>query len=112
MRWVVLLVGFVAGAATTWLLTVRRVTRTVSGGDERVDAGFDRADFDRADLERADVDDDDSDAADFGGVATTALVDTHGVGARWIPDAEDEDAVLHPHRNAPRAPGHRDAGSG
>ena len=102
MRWVVLLVGFVAGAATTWLLTVRRVTRTVPGGDERVGADFERADFD----------DDDSDAADFGGVATTALVDTHGVGARWIPDAEDEDAVLHPHRNAPRGPGHRDAGSG
>lgn len=37
MKWLLMLLAFVLGAAITWFLTVKRVTRTVSAGDGAAD---------------------------------------------------------------------------
>jgi hypothetical protein len=75
VKWVLLLVAFVAGAGLTWLLTVHRVTRDVPVG------GAPDAD-DRTE----------DDASGFGGPSSG---ESSGVaGARWMRDAQDEDALL------------------
>jgi len=64
-----LLLAFVAGAVVTWLLTVHRVSREVDPGASGP-----------------------SDDADFGGTRSAESSGT--AGARWMGDAEDEDALL------------------
>ncbi len=81
MRGVLFLVAFVAGAAITWLLTVHRVSREGSP--------------DTPDTPDAAVA-----ASDFGGSRSE---ESSGLaGARWMGDAEDEDALL-PDAHSPRA---------
>ncbi|WP_323101639.1 hypothetical protein [Intrasporangium sp. YIM S08009] len=72
MKGVLLLIAFVAGGVLTWLLTVHRVTREVA--TDATDA---------------------SDAADASGFGGPPSGESSGVaGARWMGDAEDEDALL------------------
>ena len=77
MKGVLLLVAFVAGGVLTWLLTVHRVTREVAS-DADADA--------------------DVDASGFGGPRSGES--SGAAGARWMGDAEDEDALL-PDATAP-----------
>jgi hypothetical protein len=113
----VLLIALVLGAGITWLLTVHSVTRALPVGGSRGPRGAGgpggpgrpEGSGVRPSSRGAEPED-----AAFGGAATPASVDTRGAGARWMPDAEDEDALLHPHRSAPpdRGPQDRNRGPG
>jgi hypothetical protein len=100
VKWLLALVAFLLGGGLTWVLTVHRVTRVLPdtsgeaavGGDEAHEAG-----------EAAE----DEDGSAFGGPSSEES--SGEAGARWMPDAEDEDALLRraAHRDDPagRPPG-------
>ena len=83
MKWLLMVVAFVLGAAITWLLTVKRVTRVVPTEDQAPGgAGA-----------SADAEDAEDEASRFGG-AHTPTSDTPGAAEAWDRDAEDEDALM------------------
>ena len=121
MSWVAPFIAFVVGAVSTWLLTVHRVARPIRGGGHAGSEASAGAPVSSGSVAPASSATPDPEAARFAGTPTAAAVDTHGAGARWIPRAEDEDALLHPreHPSPPasggtdpaRAPVDRDGGS-
>jgi hypothetical protein len=114
VRWLVLLVALVLGAGTTWLLTVHSVTRSLPVGGTRGRGGPPASGGPVTPATRTSAPGAEPEEAAFGGSATPASVDTHGAGARWMPDAEDEDALLHPHGSSGpvRGPEDRSRGPG
>ncbi len=92
MKGVLLLIAFVAGGVLTWLLTVHRVTREVASDTAGV-----------TDASEA------SDAADASGFGGPRSGESSGAaGARWMGDAEDEDALL-PEATVPKTDTRRGA---
>ncbi|GAA2024038.1 hypothetical protein GCM10009740_11770 [Terrabacter terrae] len=103
MKWLLVAVAFVLGAAITWLLTVRRVSVTVPAGPDATGDPNDGGSGVGSDAEHVEgvagdrigesepVEDDLEDASRFGGERTRSTVSPR-VG--WDDDAEDIDALL------------------
>jgi hypothetical protein len=83
MKWLLVVVAFILGAAITSFLTVKRGTRVVSAGGQ-VNVGDDSS---------ADVEDVADDASAFGG-AHTSTSEVAGAAEAWDREAEDEDALM------------------
>ena len=108
MKWLLVVVAFVLGAAITWFLTVKRVTRSVPAGDQTsavapevtpvVSPGGPVGEADQAHDEADEADDG---ASSFGG-AHTPTSEAVGAAEAWDRDAEDEDALMsEPSEEAP-----------
>jgi hypothetical protein len=83
MKWPLVGVAFVLGAAVTWFVTVKRVTLVVPAeGQVTGGAGASEDDGEGED-----------DASGFGG-AHTPVSDTPGAAEAWDRAAEDEDALM------------------
>lgn len=102
MKWLLMAVAFVLGAAVTWLVTVKRVTKVVPTGADAGDAdqgGEGMASTEAPGAtdpaqEGGDADtpvDEVDDAGRFGGERTSS---TTGSRVGWDEDAEDIDALL------------------
>jgi hypothetical protein len=103
MKWLLMAVAFVLGAAVTWLVTVKRVTKDVPIGSDA--GGEDRGGEGMASTESHEVTDpiqeggggtetpvdEGEDASRFGGEHTSSTASPR-VG--WDEDAEDIDALL------------------
>jgi hypothetical protein len=87
---VLILIAFVAGGVLTWQLTVRRVTREVAPGAGGATGATEET------SEASDT----ADASGFGGPRSGES--SGAAGARWMGDAEDEDALL-PEATVPKA---------
>jgi hypothetical protein len=97
MKWPLVGVAFVLGAAVTWFVTVKRVTLVVpAGGPATGGADLPAADGSGSSADAEDVDDVEGvedDPSAFGG-ARTATSEASGAAEAWDRDAEDEDALM------------------